>query len=512
MLRKFLDYQLSLAEKNRFFHFMKPLISAGDTFLYEPHDTTKNPPHIRDAVDLKRWMFMVIIALIPAIIIAVWNTGLQSIVYSSGDYQLMDEYLSSLGSMEDYFSFAFKNDRYLSILAEGAYLFFPVMIVSYAVGGLVEGIFACIRRHDVAEGFLVTGMLYPLVLPPTIPLWMVAVGVAVGVVLAKELFGGTGMNILNPALSCRTFLFFTFPNRMSGDVWVGGNPVTVRNSLVKMNEDAGKGALDGYTQATSLAKFNVSPEIKQVHVNAIASNNLGSKVDGYDTVAGYFGKWAQTGGQNASLGELTQEQLKTFVTSPFAEGGLGLSPGSYEDAYHFASMRYDIGDMHSNWQYFLGNKLGCFGETSVLAILIGALIIIYTAVGSWKTMAAMGLGAFLMASCFEFGSKFFGADAGAWTPAQFGMPAYKHLILGGFAFGCVYMATDPVSSPGLSLSKWIYGLLIGVVVIIIRVINPAYPEGVMLAIILGNVFGPLIDYYVALNHRRNYRVKREAVA
>ena len=185
------------------------------------------------------------------------------------------------------------------------------------------------------------------------------------------------------------------------------------------------------------------------------------------------------------------------MTAPFADGGLGLTPGYYEDAYHFSALNYGLGH-NGDWEFFLGDKLGSMGETSVLACLFGALFLIWTGVGSWRTMAAMGLGAFITALFFEIGAKYFGADGGAWNSAQYAFPAYKHLLLGGLAFGIVFMATDPVSSPTMTSAKWIYGIFCGMVAIVIRAVNPAYPEGVMLAILMANVFAPLIDYYVLL--------------
>jgi len=500
MLRRILDFQLSLTEKDKPLHKLRPLVTAVDTFLYEaPINTTKGP-HIRDAIDLKRWMIMVVFALIPCILVAIWNTGVQQLVYSSADFRLMDEYLTAATSWEGYWQFVAKNDRYLTILKEGLLMFLPVVIISYAVGGLWEALFAVIRGHEISEGFLVTGILYALILPPTIPYWMVAVGVSVGIVLSKEVFGGSGMNIVNPALACRAFLFFTFPAKMSGNVWAGSNPTVVRESLVKMNQDAHKTALDSYTQASPLTKFNISSEIKRVHVDAIASNTLGKEVNNYAQVHSHFDQWNQTGGHQATLGELSQEQLRTFVTTPVAESGLGLSPGSYEDAYNFSRLNYGVG--HDNdWNFFLGDRVGSMGETSILACLLGAFILIYTGVGSWRTMVAMGLGAYLTALCFEWGSKFFGADP-SFNPAIYAFPAHRHLLLGGLAFGAVFMATDPVSSPAINLAKWIYGIFCGVLTIVIREINPAYPEGVMLAILIGNVFAPLFDYYAALNFRK----------
>lgn len=506
MLRRILDYQLSLTEKGKPLHRLRPLVEALDTFLYEAPLNTRQAPYIRDSVDIKRWMMVVVFALIPCILMAIWNTGIQSFVYKSGDYTLMNEYLSGANSLSGYFDFALKDQRYLTIIKEGLTALLPVVIITYAVGGLCEALFAIVRRHEITEGFLVTGILYALILPSTIPYWMVAVGVAAGVILGKEVFGGSGMNIVNPALACRAFLFFTFPGKMSGDVWVGTNPTTVRQSLLKMNQDAQTNSLDGYSQATRLARFNITPEVKRIHVDAIASNDLGSHVNSFPAIEKQFQQWNETGSHHATLTQLQPEQLKKFVTSPLTDGGLGLSPGNYEDAYHFAALNYGLGH-NGDWNFFLGDKLGCMGETSILACLIGAAILIWTRIGSWRTMAGMTLGAFFTALLFQWGSYYFGSDGGAWNPAAFGFPAYKHLLLGGLAFGIVFMATDPVSSPAMKLSKWIYGAFAGVVTIIIRVINPAYPEGVMLAILMANVFAPLIDYYV-VHYSRNRSMHR----
>ncbi|MBA3722033.1 MAG: Na(+)-transporting NADH-quinone reductase subunit B [Parachlamydiaceae bacterium] len=506
MLRKILDYQISLTDKGKPLHKVRPLVDALDNFLYEPAINTKRGPHIRDAVDIKRWMMIVVFALIPCILMALWNTGLQSFVYSSGDYRLMNDYLAGAQSLQGYFNFAFSNGHFWSILKAGFIALAPVVIITYMVGGLCEAIFAVVRGHELTEGFLVTGILYALILPSTIPYWMVAVGVAAGVILGKEVFGGSGMNIVNPALACRAFLFFTFPGKMSGDVWVGTNPTVVRESLLKMNKDANTTSLDGYSQATPLANYNATPEIKRIHVDAIASNSLGSDVDANDYVQKYFDKWNAAGNHHAALGELNADQLRQFVTSPLSEGGLNLSPALYEDAYRFTSVNYGL-NHYGDWNLFLGDRLGSMGETSVLGCLIGAIILIWTGVGSWRTMLGMALGAFLTALLFETGASFFGADGGAWNPATLAFPAYKHMLLGGLAFGIVFMATDPVSSPATKVGRWIYGVLAGVVTIIIRAINPAYPEGVMLAILMANVFAPLIDYYVVQGMRKR-SVKR----
>jgi Na+-transporting NADH:ubiquinone oxidoreductase subunit B len=503
MLRRLLDYPLSLTAKGKRLHRLHPLVQANDTFLYEAANNTTCAPHIRDAVDLKRWMLLVVVALLPCICMAIWNTGLQGFVYSSGDFRLMNEFLEASRSWEGYWNFAFTADRYLSILSFGLQTFLPIVLLSYLIGGFWEVFFACIRGHEVSEGFLVTGILYALILPPTIPYWMVAIGVSAGVILAKEVFGGSGMNIMNPALTCRAFLFFSFPGRMSGNVWVGQNPTEVRDSLIKMNQEVHSTVIDGYTQATALAKFNITPEIKRIHIDAIASNDIGSRVNSFDTIHKHFEQWKEAGGHAATLGHLTQEQLRNFVTTPLAEGGLGLSAGYYEDAYQFASFNYGF-ENNSDWGLFFGNKLGSMGETSVLACLLGALFLVWCGIGAWRTMVAMGLGAYLCALAFELGSTFFARDGGAWTPAVFGLPAYKHLLIGGLAFGLVFMATDPVSSPSMKGAKWLYGLFCGLVTVVIRVINPAYAEGVMLAILMGNAFAPIFDYYIA----RNYRQRR----
>lgn len=501
MLRKLLDYQLSLTEKGKPLHKLRPLITASDTFLYEaPINTTKGP-HIRDAIDVKRWMMIVVIALVPCILWAIWNTGMQSFVYGSGNYHLMQEYLSGSMSFDGYFNFATKDDRYLTIIKLGLSAILPLVLISYLVGGFWEAVFACVRGHEISEGFLVTGILYVLILPSTIPYWMAAVGVSVGVVLSKEVFGGSGMNIVNPALACRAFLFFTFPGKMSGDVWTGTNPTSIRQSLIRMNQDANTAPIDGFSQATKLAQFNVSQDIKRIHVDAIASNTLENEVSTYATIQKYFDKWNTLGDHKATLGELSPAELRSFVTSPLGEGGLGLSSGYYEDAYRFSELNYGIGH-NTDAGFFFGDKLGSIGETSVLACLLGAIYLIYTGVGSWRTMAAMGLGAYLTALIFELCSKYFGADGGAWNMAQFAFPAYKHLLLGGLAFGIVFMATDPVSSPSMASAKWVYGIFCGLITIVIRVINPAYPEGVMLAILMGNVFAPLFDHYAARSYRK----------
>ena len=345
---------------------MYPAYDAFETFLFVPDHTTKSGSHIRDAVDLKRTMAFVVLSLIPCIIFGMWNIG--------------DQYYSAISA----------ETNFLNNLIFGFWKFLPLLAVSYAVGLSVEFAFAISRGHSVNEGYLVTGMLIPLIMPVDVPLWMLAVSVVFAVVIGKEVFGGTGMNILNPALTARAFLFFAYPSYMSGDkVWVHG------------------AGADGYSGETILG--------------ALASNT-----SSWDNL-----KWS------------------------FNDALIGYIPGSV-------------------------------GETSFIAIIIGALILIFSGVGSWRIILSTFLGGYLTALLFNlWGVNFLMST-----------PAHIHLLIGGFAFGAVFMSTDPVSGSQTNKGKIIYGLLIGFFAIVIRVFNPAYPEGMMLAILLMNVFAPLIDHYI----------------
>jgi Na+-transporting NADH:ubiquinone oxidoreductase subunit B len=500
-LRQCIDVQLRATEPNKPMARLRPLTEAIEGFFFTKVIRTQGPPFIRDAIDVKRWMMVVIFALIPCILMAIWNTGIQKFVYTSGNAGLMQEYLASSHSFSGYLDFVAKDGRWFEILTNGAALFLPVMIISYVVGGLCEVVFACVRNKTIDEGFLVTGMLFALILPPTIPYWMVAFGVAGGVILAKELFGGTGMNIVNPALCCRVLLFFTFPTQMTGDIWVGSNPNVVRQSLIAMNE--GRPALDGYTQATPLAKFNVSHDVFRIHVDAIGAylKDIGPTVGTWTVIEPLWSSWAARHGVTQPYTDISVDTLCDFVTGTPNEGGLGLALDSFDEAWKFAQLKFEQGIL-TPLNFFFGNRLGSMGETSTFACLLGAFILIWTGIGSWKTMAGVILGAAGVAYGLEYGATFFGALSGAWTPAIFSFPAYKHLLLGGLAFGAVFMATDPVSSPALGLSRWIYGLLIGAMTMVIRTLNPAYPEGMMLAILFGNTIAPMIDHLMAKWYRR----------
>jgi Na+-transporting NADH:ubiquinone oxidoreductase subunit B len=374
-------------EKGGKLYALKSTFEAFETFLFVPDKVTSTGSHIRDPIDMKRAMIVVVIALLPPLIFGMWNTGFQNGMAMGIERTIWQN-----------FAFGF-----LKVL--------PIIIVSYVTGLAIEFIFAQIRHHEVNEGFLVTGMLIPLIMPVNVPLWMVALATAFAVIIGKEVFGGTGMNILNPALTARAFLFFAYPAYMSGDqVWISG--------LMK-----GEGVIDGFSGATALAQAELS--------QGVILNGIGQPI--------------------------------------------------------------------TPMEMFIGTMPGSIGETSKLAILLGALFLIYTGIGSWKIMVSFFTGGLTMGLIL---------NAVGGNPLM-ELPAWQHLMLGGFAFGGVYMATDPVTAAQTSTGKWIYGFLAGFLSIMVRVVNHGFPEGVMLAILLMNVFAPLIDYYVIQGNikRRLRRIK-----
>ncbi len=418
-LRNTLDKLHPLFDKGGKFERLYPLYEAADTFLYTPGHVARGLTHIRDSLDLKRMMTMVVIALIPCVFMAMWNTGLQANlaieqIIAAGlepAYDWHNDIHTLLGLGHDSKSF-------LDNFVYGAIFFLPVYIVCMAAGGTAEVVFSTIRKHEVNEGFLVTGLLFPLTLPPAIPLWQVAIGIIFGVVIGKEIFGGTGRNFLNPALTARAFLYFAHAPEISGDrVW----------TAAKIVGEAGK--VDGYSGATALG-------------------------------------W---------LGQLKLKDVDQYANVMDSIQSIPVSGGG-EQAISFT-------------QAFLGTIPGSMGETSVLACLIGAVILIATGVGSWRIMAGVCVGA------LAFSSLLYIVSDSATNPMFF-VPPWWHFVLGGFAFGTVFMATDPVSASMTETGKWVYGGLIGAMTILIRSINPAFPEGIMLAILFGNVFAPLIDYFV----------------
>ncbi|MEC7654618.1 MAG: NADH:ubiquinone reductase (Na(+)-transporting) subunit B [Bacteroidota bacterium] len=369
-----------------------------ETFAFTPGHTTHSGSHIRDGIDLKRTMFTVIVALIPALLFGMWNVG--------------DQYYASLSVDADL----------MAKLIIGAYKVIPLIIVSYGVGLGIEFVFAGLRNHSINEGFLVSGMLIPLVMPVDVPLWMVAIAVIFAVIIGKEVFGGTGMNIINIALTARAFLFFAYPKQMSGEIWIHNIDSTKNAGIL----------VDGYTGATAL------------------------------------GHLAGTVGKTLDSAEVSG------IMALFAEGG-----------------------MFSLHNCIIGNIPGSIGETSVLAILIGAAVLIATGIGSWRIMTSFLAGGLVMGFLFNL----------------LGMNAYMtinpvhQVVMGGFMFGMVFMATDPVTATSTTKGKLIYGFFGGFFSIMIRVFNPAYPEGVMMAILFMNVMAPMIDHYV-IQANINRRQKR----
>ena len=373
-LRNLVDKIKPTFEKGGKLGFLHSTFDAFETFLFVPNTVTKKGAHVRDCVDLKRIMIMVVLALVPAMLFGIWNTGYQ--------HKL---------------AFGLNDWGFWNMIWYGALKVIPLYIVAYVVGLAIEFVSAQINGHEVNEGYLVSGMLIPLIVPVDVPLWMLAIAVAFAVIIGKEVFGGTGMNIWNPALLTRAFLFFSYPSMMSGDtVWTGGVTRFMNEGIAFQ---AGNGLVDGFSGATPLA--------------------------------------------NATLENLSPKFMDMII---------GTIPGSV-------------------------------GETSVIAILIGAFILLWTGVASWKIMVSSVVGGLAIG--------YLGYAVGATD-----LPGYYQLVMGGFLFGTVFMATDPVTSAQTECGKWIYGFLVGALAVTVRIWNPGYPEGMMLAILLMNTFAPLIDHYV----------------
>lgn len=373
-------------EKGGRFSKFYPLYEATDTLFYTPDSVTRTTAHVRDGVDLKRIMITVWFCVFPAMFFGMYMVGLNAntVLAETGQTMTMDWHGSIISAL------AGNNPESIwDNMIFGAVYFLPIYAVTFAVGGFWEVLFAIVRKHEVNEGFFVTSILFALICPPTIPLWQVALGISFGVVVGKEVFGGTGKNFLNPALTGRAFLYFAYPAQISGDsVWT---------------------AVDGYSGATSLSM-------------------------------------AQTGGV-----EMVKENL-------------------------------------SWWEMFLGFQQGSIGETSTLAILIGGAVLLVMGIASWRIVAGVFIGMVGTAVLFNM--------VGSETNPMFSIPPHYHLVMGGFAFGMVFMATDPVSAAMTDTGKWVFGALVGVMTVLIRVVNPAFPEGIMLAILFANLFAPFIDHYV----------------
>jgi len=404
-LRNFLDRIEPMVSKGGRFERFGAVYEMIDTLLYSPGATARTGPHVRDGIDLKRMMTTVVVAVIPCAIFGMWNTGYQA------NLAMAEMGLAAApgwrGVVLAWLGLGYDPSSLLDNFWHGFLYFLPIYLVTMAVGGFWETLFAAVRNHDVNEGFLVTSILFVLTLPPTIPLWQVALGISFGVVIAKEIFGGTGKNFLNPALAGRAFLFFAYPGDISGDsVWT---------------------AVDGFSGATPLAL-------------------------------------AATGGSAAIIND-----------------GVSMS------------------------QAFFGNIQGAIGSTSAALCVLGALFLIYTRVASFRIILGTFLGMAVTATLLKM--------IGSETNPMFDLGWQWHFVLGGFAFGMAFMATDPVSASMTTLGRWIFGFLIGFMTVLIRVINPAYPEGIMLAILFANLFAPLIDHFVvSANIRRQQRRMARRVA
>lgn len=396
-LRRLMDRLGARFERDGRKTALYPLYEAGDTFLFTPASTAERAAHVRDGLDLKRMMVIVVIGLVPATLMAMYNTGLQAHRLIEGGGTALDTWQSALFAMT---GLPLSSGSVVACLVHGAIYFLPILIVTYATGGIIEVGSAILRGHEVNEGFFVTGLLIPLTLPATIPLWQVAMGTAFGVIIGKEIFGGTGMNFLNPALVARAFLFFAYPAAISGDVWIAALPA------------------DGVSSSTWLASL--------------------------------------------------------------AESGAPLANATW-------------------WDAFWGFVPGSMGETSVAASLFGAFLLIVTGIGSWRTMVAVVGGTFVTAMLLN--------TIGSDTNPMMNVPFHWHIVLGGLAFGLVFMATDPVSSAFTDTGRWVYGFFIGVLTVLIRCVNPAYPEGVMLAILFMNMFAPLIDHFVVEANKKRRRAR-----
>ena len=404
-LRSIFDSQARHFGKGGKLEFAYPLYEMVDTFLYTPGTVTKGASHVRDGLDVKRMMTTVVIALLPCVFMAMYNTGYQAHLAISQGAQPLETWQTSVAEWLGYG--AWDPTDVVACIVHGVLYYLPVLIVTFAVGGGCEAVFALVRRHEINEGFLVTGMLFPLVLPPTIPLWQVAIGIAFGVIIGKEIFGGTGMNILNPALTARVFLFFAYPAQISGDqVWIAANT-----------------GVDGLSGATWLAEAAVSGQ-------AVLAEGV---------------EW---------------------------------------------------------WDAFLGFVPGSMGETSTAACLFGALVLIVSRVGSWRIMLGVAVGSYAATLLLN--------AVGSETHLLLNVSFEWHFVLGGWAFGAVFMATDPVSAAHSETGRYIYGFLIGVLAILIRVVNPAYPEGMMLAILFMNLFAALIDHFVVQANVKRRRARYAA--
>ncbi len=442
-----------------------------ETFAFTPNHVTRKGVHIKDSIDLKRTMMMVIMAMMPCLIVGAWNIGHQADV--------------AAGINLGYF------DALWSKLAWGFVKILPLIVISYGVGLLVEFIFCTVKGHEINEGYLVSGMLIPLIMPVDVPLWIVAVSVIFAVIIGKEVFGGTGMNILNVALTARAFAFFAYPTQMTGNrVWIAGT----ENGTSFLASNGAK--VDPVTFTGDVLASDSVTAIGQME-NGLLQNGVDAFTG--ETPLGYMFN-------TVSMAQTQRAADKALQTLNEA----GTYAGEKVDELNatIATMQHNVdvavSKLPDTADMFFGAIPGSVGETSALACLIGAGLLVMTKIGSWRIMLSMLAGGYFMGLIF---------NAIALNPYM-ALPAHEQMMLGGFMFGLVFMATDPVTAAQTTTGKYIYGFFAGVFAISIRVFNPAYPEGVMLAILFMNVMAPMIDHYVvkANINRRAERAKKHALA
>jgi Na+-transporting NADH:ubiquinone oxidoreductase subunit B len=468
---------------NKMNSFLYSLLETTKSFFYSPAKTPERAPFVRDPIDIKRIMTLVVIALIPAIFFAIIGSGVHSALYDEINITLMKEYIEASKSIFSYLSFV--SSHFFLFFFAGCKLFLPQVIIIYVTGGIIEIFFASLHRKTVSEGFFVTGILFALIIPPTLPYWMTIFGVVTGLVLGKELFGGTGMNIFNPALICRCILYFSFPSYMTGNIWAGSNQFVTAKNVASYNKTLKTNSYDTITTATPLNIAELPTSVTRLQIDGIAlsfTRDVKLKSE--------LAKRLLDFNKKLSIDSLSITENIDFVTN-----GLNLPAEQLEKASHFAKLVYNIAPFTDMNLYF-GNMPGSFGETSKCAVHIGMIILIFTGLISFRIIFPAMITAFLTAGCF-----YLYAMSGADTPAHFSLPPYKQLIIGGLSFGIIFMATDPVSGPTTKIAQIVYGSLIGILTIIIRLVNPAFPEGVMLAILFANAFAPLFDR-IALRYRK----------
>ncbi|MCH9621089.1 MAG: Na(+)-translocating NADH-quinone reductase subunit B [Chlamydiia bacterium] len=455
--------------------FLFSLVETAKSFFFSDNKMPESAPFIHDPIDIKRIMTLVVIATLPATFFAILSNGMFATLYEQLNIPLMNEYINASQTISGYFSFLFSH--FFTFFIAGCKIFIPQLILIYVTGGIIEIFFASLHRKTVSEGFFVTGILFALIIPPTLPYWMTIFGVSIGLILGKEIFGGTGMNIFNPALICRCILYFSFPSYMTGNIWVGNNQFNVAKNVVQYNVNLKTNSFDTITTATQLNISELPNSVSRLQLDGAAlaytqdvklKNTLKERLHKFNP--------------NLLIDNLSTTDLINFLTKE-----LYIPEEQLENLAHFAKMTYNIAPYNFANLYF-GNMPGSIGETSKFAINLGFLLLLITGLISLRIVVPILLSAFLTALCF-----YLYASSGVNTPAHYMLSPFKQLFLGGLMFGATFMATDPVSAPTTKMAQIFYGTIIGSLTILIRLINPAFPEGVMLAILFANAFAPLLD-------------------